>query len=77
MWAYFMVPETKGLPLEEIAALFGEADEVTVFSANIHVDHGNHTLVVEKMGGLEPNDKEHGRVSATKVKAEKIEYIEG
>jgi hypothetical protein len=58
-----MVPETKDLP--------------TVFSAKIHIDHGNDALVVDKGGGLEPNDKEHGRVSATKVKAEKIEYMEG
>jgi hypothetical protein len=29
------VPETKGLPLEEMAALFGDRDEVVIFSGDI------------------------------------------
>jgi hypothetical protein len=29
------VPETKGVPLEEMAALFGDKDEVVIFSGDI------------------------------------------
>ena len=43
MW--FNVPETKGIPLEEIAKLFG--DEVVVLSQDIHLDHNTHKLVFE------------------------------
>jgi hypothetical protein len=43
-----MLPETKGLPLEEIAALFGEVNEVTVFAADIHLDQINHEVVIQE-----------------------------
>jgi len=33
MWLYF--PNTKGVPLEEIAALFGDADEVAVYEREL------------------------------------------
>ena len=49
-WAYFFLPETRGVPLEEIAAIFGDADEVMVFSEDIHIDRGTHELVVEQRG---------------------------
>jgi len=51
VWAIFYLPETKGVPLEEIAALFGDSDEVMIFSEDIHVDHTTHELVVETHGG--------------------------
>ena len=34
----------KGIPLEEIAKLFGETDKVMVFSQDIRVDHNIHEL---------------------------------
>lgn len=43
MWVWF--PDTKGLPLEECAALFGDADEVAVYQREIEVDFANHTIV--------------------------------
>ena len=43
------MPETKGLPLEELATLFGDDDDIAVFSAGIHLDRNTHTLVVQKM----------------------------
>lgn len=76
-WTYFVIPETKGLPLEEIAALFGEEDEVTVFAANIHMDHTRHQLVVEEVGELEHGDKEHTGLRLTKIEAETVQHIEG
>lgn len=36
------------MPLEEIAAIFGDQDEVMIFSEDIHVDHTTHELVVER-----------------------------
>lgn len=47
---YFVLPETKGIPLEEIAKLFGDDDEVMVYAEDIHVDRNTHELVVEEHG---------------------------
>ncbi|KAJ9604940.1 hypothetical protein H2200_010329 [Cladophialophora chaetospira] len=40
----FYVPETKNIPLEEMAKLFG--DEVAVYAADLRIDHNTHELVV-------------------------------
>lgn len=80
VWACFTIRETKGLPLEEIAMLFGERDEVTVLSTNIHVDHTNHNLVVEDGGEvLEYDDKDQAKVhgSHTKAESQPIKHVEG
>jgi len=45
------VPELKGLPLEEVAKIFGDTDEVMVYSEDIHVDHTTHELVVDPHAG--------------------------
>lgn len=45
--AIFLLPETKGVPLEEIAAIFGDNEEVMVFSEDIHVDRNTHDLIVD------------------------------
>jgi MFS family permease len=36
IWAWFFLPETKGIPLEEMGAKFG--DDIAVYSANVHLD---------------------------------------
>jgi len=41
----FLYPDTRGLPLEEIATLFGDADEVAVYQADIEIDRNTHTIV--------------------------------
>jgi hypothetical protein len=41
----FVFPDTRGLPLEEIAALFGDAHEVAIYQQEIEVDHATHTIV--------------------------------
>ena len=46
IWAFFVLPETKGVPLEEIAAIFGDTEEIMVYSEDIHVDHATHELIV-------------------------------
>lgn len=58
VWAWFYIPETKGVPLEELAALFGDDDEIVVYMKDIHVDHNTHELVVDKQRGV----NELGRV---------------
>lgn len=55
--AFFYLPQTKGVPLEEIAAIFGDTEEVMVFSKDIHVDHATHDLVVDTSTGATVDDK--------------------
>ncbi|KAF2418476.1 MFS general substrate transporter [Tothia fuscella] len=45
--SYFYLPETKGIPLEEMAKLFGDPDEVMVYAEDIHMDRNTHELVVD------------------------------
>lgn len=49
-----LLPETKGIPLEEMARLFG--DEVVVTLDDVHVNHNTHELVI---GHGEKNGLEH------------------
>ncbi len=49
----FILPETKGIPLEEMAKVFGESEDVVVFTSDLHVDHNTHELVVARKGELE------------------------
>jgi hypothetical protein len=58
IWAYFVIPETKGVPLEELAAIFGDDDEIVVYMKDIHLDHTTHQLVVDHQRGT----NELGRV---------------
>jgi hypothetical protein len=48
----FVLPETKGIPLEEMAKIFGDTDDIMVFSSDLHVDHNTHELVIGGKGGL-------------------------
>lgn len=34
---YFTLPETKGIPLEDMAKIFGDTDEVILYGEAIHV----------------------------------------
>ena len=43
MWVWF--PDTRGLPLEEVAAIFGDTDEVAIYQRDIEVDFATHTIV--------------------------------
>lgn len=42
MW--FFYPDTKGKPLEEIAAIFGDEDEVVVRQADVEIDTATHEI---------------------------------
>ncbi|KAJ9615767.1 hypothetical protein H2200_001844 [Cladophialophora chaetospira] len=56
MWIWF--PDTNGLPLEEVAALFGDADEVAIYQRDIEVDFATHTIV-DHHGGVKGGDAGH------------------
>ena len=43
MWFYF--PNTNGLPLEEVAAIFGDADEVAIYQRDLTVDATTHDIL--------------------------------
>ena len=58
VWVFFVLPETNGVPLEELAAIFGDDDEIAVYMKDIHVDHTTHQLVVDHQKGT----SEIGRV---------------
>ena len=52
MWIWF--PNTNGMPLEEIAAIFGDEDDVAVYQREINVQNGMvidlHADAKEKQG---------------------------
>ncbi|KAK5069876.1 hypothetical protein LTR64_007942 [Lithohypha guttulata] len=57
MW--FVFPDTKGLPLEEVAALFGDADEVAIYQRDIEVDPEHHIVDVRSKTAGEKVDIAH------------------
>jgi hypothetical protein len=48
MW--FLFPDTNGLPLEEIAALFGDEDEIAVYQREIDITDGG--IIADHHGEL-------------------------
>lgn len=74
---YFILPETRGIPLEEIAKIFGETEDIMVFSEDLHFDRNTHELVVEEHnnpGGLTHIATEGDRPSSTEKTA--VEQVE-
>lgn len=59
MWIFF--PDTKGLPLEEIAAIFGDADEVAIYQRDIEIDHTDFHIIDRKVD--DKNTVEHSEAS--------------
>lgn len=51
VWLWWATPETNGLPLEEIADIYGDKDDIVVYQREIRVDRNTHKLVVEKQEG--------------------------
>ncbi|KAF2491009.1 MFS transporter [Lophium mytilinum] len=51
---FFFFPDTKGLPLEEVAALFGDEDEIAVYQREIDI-HGNE--IVDRHGDLKEKEE--------------------
>jgi hypothetical protein len=42
----FVLPENRNISLEEIAKIFGDEDQVAVYSENLYVDDNTHQVVV-------------------------------
>lgn len=75
IWLYWAAPETNGLPLEEVAAIFGDKDEVMVWQNQIHVDRNTHQLVVENSEG--ETDLARVVTEDHKVTSEHDEVVDG
>jgi hypothetical protein len=59
MWVFW--PDTNGLPLEEVAAIFGDADEVAIYRDDIEIDEETKAVRVRKAGD-ESEEKENVKV---------------
>lgn len=70
----FYVPETKNIPLEEMAKLFG--DEVAVYAADLSIDHNTHELVVSDHSG-EGVVRVATEVGTDKASASPYKQVEG
>lgn len=35
----------QGIPLEEVAAIFGDADEVAIYQRDLEIDTATHTII--------------------------------
>ena len=66
MW--FLFPDTLGLPLEEVAAIFGDHDEVAGYMRDIQITDNE----VEKVGGFESGGEGHDHKSE---RPEKLEHV--
>lgn len=55
MWFFF--PNTKGLPLEEVAAIFGDEDEVAIYQRDIDIDEEHHIVDVKPKGSQSSHDE--------------------
>jgi hypothetical protein len=58
VWIWF--PDTNGVPLEEVAAIFGDADEVAIYQRDIEVDFATHTIKdAHSSGGVKGAETAH------------------
>lgn len=56
---WFLYPDTRFKPLEEIAAIFGDVDEVAVYQTEIEIDTSKNTITDhhdEKVGAVQIED---------------------
>ncbi|EXJ74111.1 uncharacterized protein A1O5_02405 [Cladophialophora psammophila CBS 110553] len=71
MWIWF--PDTNGLPLEEVAAIFGDEDEVAIYQRDLEVDFTTHTVVDHRtMEAVKSTEVAHYE-AASPAESEKVE----
>jgi hypothetical protein len=63
------------LPLEEVAAIFGDADEVAIYQKDLEVDLATHTIIDRhaKTGGLKGASMEATRIEKEGASTESSE----
>ena len=76
---FIYLPETKGVPLEEMGKLFGDTDEIVLYFEDVHVDHNTQELVVNAHNeyGITRVVTEAGYLSKSEknVEAENVEAV--
>ena len=65
------IPETKGVPLEEVAMIFGDRDEVVVLTEDIQVGLTENEFVVKEHHGASVMDSIKSEAEITKREDEK------
>jgi len=73
---FLYYPETAHVPLEEMAKLFGDTDNIAVYSSDIHLDHKTHELVVGQKHGTSPPAKADTPAGASVFAAEQKKSLE-
>ncbi len=74
MWIWF--PDTNGLPLEEVAAIFGDADEVAIYQREIEVDFATHTIRAVHHGHGHGHGHGETTTSGDGIKGEEATHVE-
>jgi hypothetical protein len=59
---FLFFPDTKGIPLEEVAAIFGDADEVAVYERELDFDATTHSVIAS--AGQSEKNGEPGHVES-------------
>ena len=49
-WTWRFIPETKGIPLEEMSSIFGDSEDVAVYARDIHFRPGTHEMERGEVG---------------------------
>lgn len=65
MWVYF--PDTRRMALEEVAALFGDEDEIAVYQKDIVISADTHAIMETKKEGDYDNVQHFEQVESNKV----------
>ena len=69
IFVFFLIPETKGVPLEEVDVLFGGANHIEKGGDLLHVEDAHHAHVgVDNKGGAEDTIEAADRPVSQEIK---------
>jgi hypothetical protein len=74
IYIWIRYPETKGVPLEEIARHFGDEDQVMVFSEDIQINHDSHKMTITSHAVSE--HVEHSEKKVQTIITDAVVYVE-